>query len=342
MNATGMRLVDGHCHVPSSRFVPVPFIEGTARNAAAVIEALGLRPNLNRLIDDLLLELQDHQADALVAAMDRAGIAHSLLLCPDFTWVFPEAGRTIEEMLRAHAEIAARHAGRFSWLAGVDPRWGKDGVDLFEKALRDWGAAGLKLYPPCGYEASAPMLDPYYELCASYGVPVLLHTGPTSPALAFSTAHPLTVDGAALRFPTVNFILAHAPVAHGDVCLYLARFRPNVYFDLSGWQTHDVSTREASLARLLPRALLHKAIFGTDWPVFSREASLEGAVAEFSRLELVRSWSPSHAALVLGMNIERLLRQRRGSAVSSDRLAARREGPGLVTEEHSSCRTPQS
>ena len=36
--------------------------------------------------------------------------------------------------LRRHAEVKRRHGDRLEVFAGIDPRWGKDGVDLFERA----------------------------------------------------------------------------------------------------------------------------------------------------------------------------------------------------------------
>ncbi|MFO0562390.1 MAG: amidohydrolase family protein [Polyangiales bacterium] len=324
MTAPRQPIIDAHCHVPSSRFIPRAFVEGAVRSQAAVLEAVGLRPSLSRMVDAQLAQLDDHQADGLVAAMDDAGIDHAFLLCPDFTYALGEPGRGIAEMLEAHAAIARRHPGRFSWFAGVDPRWGRDGVALFERCLRDLGAAGLKLYPPCGYSPSARALDPYYELCAAYGAPVMVHTGPTSAALGFAEAHPLQVDDAARRFPTVSFILAHAPVASGDVHVYLARFRANVYYDLSGFQS--LLGDGAELCRLVPPALAHKALFGTDWPVFAKDASLAEGVSGFlSSPALAALAEASRRQLVLAGNASRLvptLRTPLPSAEPSARSAA--------------------
>ncbi len=287
MTAPRPSVIDAHCHVPSSRFIPRAFVEGAVRNQAAVLAAMGLRPQVERLVDAQLAQLDDHQADGLVAAMDEAGVDHAFLLCPDLTFALGEPGLDIAAMLEAHAAIAQRHPGRFAWFAGVDPRWGRDGVELLERCFRDLGAAGLKLYPPCGYSASDRMLDPFYELCAAHGAPVMVHTGPTSAALGFAAAHPLEVDDAARRFPAVSFILAHAPVASGDVHVYLARFRANVFYDLSGFQS---GADPAELCRLLPPALAHKVLFGTDWPVFAKDASLGDSVRGFVS-------SPAMAAL---------------------------------------------
>jgi uncharacterized protein len=107
-----------------------------------------------------------------------------------------------------HRAILQRHAGRFAAFAGVDPRWGADGVTLFERAVTDWGFSGFKIYPPCGYTASDPALFPFYEICAARRQPVMVHTGPTSPALSFHESRPFGCDIAAKQFPGATFILA--------------------------------------------------------------------------------------------------------------------------------------
>jgi predicted TIM-barrel fold metal-dependent hydrolase len=167
-----------------------------------------------------------------------------------------------------------RYPDKFYVFAGVDPRWGVDGIQLFEKAVYGYGFHGLKLYPPCGYSPSDPALYPYYEICAHRGLPVLTHTGATSPALGFETARPIFVDQAALDFPGVNFILAHGSINYVEECTMLCAFRPNIYLDISGFEMTPVE----HLNPLLYRGINHKIIFGTDWPVFRMQGSQKSFV----------------------------------------------------------------
>jgi predicted TIM-barrel fold metal-dependent hydrolase len=80
------------------------------------------------------------------------------------------------------------------------------------------------------------MLDPYYEICAQRALPVLVHIGPTSPALSFEKTAPFDVDSAARRFPNVRFVLAHGAVAYVEEATMMCRYRPNVFLDISGFQ----------------------------------------------------------------------------------------------------------
>lgn len=302
--------IDGHCHAASMLFTPHSFVEGALDNVLTMMQASGLPVSRTRLMDRYLSLMQDDECNELVAEMDAADIDESVLLVPDFTYALDDCPLTVEEMLIRHRRIVEKHPGRFRVLAGVDPRWGPDGVDLFERAIRDFGFDGLKLYPPCGYSPSDPALFPFYEICARYRVPTLIHVGATSPALSFSFAAPGLVDDAARQFGGVNFILAHAPVTHTDECIELCRFRPNIYLDISGFQQDGPGGPAVrNVRRILDAGIHHKVIFGTDWPVFRANGSqrdfreyLEGEDGPFQDLGL------SHQRLILRANATRLLK----------------------------------
>ncbi len=261
------RVIDVHTHAADMRLLPREFVDGALENMCAAVAAIGVTAGRTRMWDRIAHLVDDEHCDALVREMDDAGIGVSVLQVPDFTVRWPGA-LTIEEILFAHRAIVARHPGRLVAFAGVDPRWGVDGVALFERALRDWGFRGFKLYPPCGYAADDRSLHPFYELCAAYGVPVLVHVGGTSPGLDFRTSEPLRVDAPARAFPTVPFILGHGGVAFVEQSILLCRFRPNVFLDLSGYHVslQFPATRRA-LADVLHAGIGHKILFGTDWPL---------------------------------------------------------------------------
>lgn len=268
------RIVDGHCHVASVDYTPRSFIEGVIDNVLSALAAQGLRPDRNTLLKLYLDKMQDPDCHELVSEMAEAGIEKAVLLLPDFTYALKDSTITISEMIDRHHALLQLHPDKFFVFAGVDPRWGPDGIQLFEKSVVEYGFHGLKIYPPCGYSPSDRSLYPYYEICAKYGLPVLTHTGATSPALAFESARPILVDQAALDFPTVNFILAHGSIAYVEECMMLCAFRPNICLDISGFEMSPVE----SLNPLFIRGINHKIIFGTDWPVFRMQGSQKSFV----------------------------------------------------------------
>jgi uncharacterized protein len=268
-----LRITDAHCHVPSTEFVPGSFIDSTVDNVLASVGVDGdeARHRIEHLLERLL---DDRDCDGLVRDMDAANITSAILIVPDFTFALRDCALSIEQMADRVRVIRKRHEGRFEAFLGVDPRWGADGVALFERALRDYGFRGLKVYPPCGFRPDDPRLHPYYELCASFEAPVMIHLGGTSHRLSFETARPIDVDRIARTFPSVRFILAHAGTTHPSESAMLAAFRPNVFLEVSGFQAHY----SEPLSLLTDRGIGHKLIFGSDWPVFGLQATLLSTV----------------------------------------------------------------
>lgn len=258
-------IIDCHGHLASTRVLPEVFFHGWARNVGRKLQ-LG-EDSEGRVQDLLLSGMQDDVCDALASEMTEAGIAKTVLLIIDFGVVFPEAQFDIELVHEMHRPLA-RKPDRWSVFSGVDPRRGKLGLDLFEKAVRDWGFAGLKVYPPCGYSPSDASLFPFYEVCRAYRVPVLTHVGPTSEALSFAHTTPMDVDEAARRFPDVDFILAHAALRWDADARLLAEYRSNVYLDTSGFQDGLANGEfAAALSAHIRHGLSHKLLFGIDWPI---------------------------------------------------------------------------
>jgi len=297
-------MIDAHCHVASRRFISRTFVDGAVKNLLAMHEATGLPPN-PRLADQYMESLEDHGCDELVRQMDEAGIAWTVLLLPDFTYVMRDYELTIEEMFRLHHEILKRHPGRFHVMAGVDPRWGKDAVTLFQKGVDDLGFRGLKLYPPCGYRTDDRALYPFYEICAAADIPVLVHIGPTTSALGFEYARPGFIDEPARAFPKIKFILAHAATAHTEECAMQCAFRPNVYADISGFQSMAHDMEASGVHHLLRTGIAHKLLFGTDWPVFREDGTQADHVDLF--MGAVREdYSEAQIRLVARDNARRL------------------------------------
>jgi predicted TIM-barrel fold metal-dependent hydrolase len=272
----GAGIVDFHCHIASTEFFPASFLDGVVENMMVSLLARGMDMKKDKVADLYLSRYQDPLCDQLVGQMDDAGIAHAVLLLADFTYALPDCKLTVAEMLARHIAVVERHPGRLSLFAGVDPRWGKDGLALFEDAVSRGQVQGLKVYPPCGFGPSEEIMHPFYEICAQHGLPVLLHVGATSPVLDFEPARPIHLDKAARAFPRVPFILAHGSVHYMDECAMMCSHRPNVYLDVSGYEVAELH----ELARLFCKNINHKLLFGTDWPVFR----LKGTQKDFVSL----------------------------------------------------------
>jgi uncharacterized protein len=307
-----IKVIDSHCHIASEEHTPMSFIEGSVANMVVALTAQGVPVSSRKLMNIFMNKMQDPLGDQLVAEMEAAGISKSVLLIADFTYALKDCRLSIAESFDRHREVMLRHPGKFEVFGGVDPRWGKDGLYLFERSLTEFGFSGFKLYPPCGFSPSDPALFPYYELCAQHHVPVLLHIGPTAPVLDFTISSPFLVDTAARLFPTVDFILAHGAVSFVEECVMLCRFRPNVYLDISGYQACLGFDPSAGAVRnIVSLGINHKVLFGTDFPVFR----LQGEQKDFVQVVTapdgpLAELNERDKSLVLHRNVERLLEQR--------------------------------
>lgn len=323
-----MTIIDAHSHLASMRITPVSFIEGAARNHQVMLESAGIHLELSVLIDRFSEHMQDDQGDNYVSLCREAGVKAAVMLCPDFSYILKDCPVSAEENLTYHRDMARHHGGFLNLFAGVDPRWGSDGVRLFEIAVRDWGFGGLKLYPPCGYSPSDPMLDPFYEICAAHKLPVVIHIGPTSPVLEFAFARPFLVDSAAARFPGVNFILAHGATCFTEECMMLASCRPNVYVDVSGFQAGR-NAFSVTGPGIFSWGLSHKLIFGTDWPVLQSQMSYGSCIEYFTSVDgPMGELSVAQQRLVMSNNASRIL----GTKLSTDAGSKRWQGLPSVAE----------
>lgn len=302
-------IIDAHCHIASELHTPRSFIDGAIANAVAALSALDIPGSGRRIAAAYEKKMQDPWCDELAAEMAEAGIDRSILLAADFTYALKDCRLTIEETFLAHRDVLRRHPGRFDVFGGVDPRWGADGVALFERGLVEFGFRGLKVYPPCGFSPGAPEMFPFYELCAHHRVPVVVHIGPTSPALSFATSNPFLIDEAARLFPSVNFVLAHGAVSFAEECAMLCAFRPNVHLDVSGYQsTLRAGAAGEALRRVTSRGINHKILFGTDWPVFRLQADQATVVEAITCADgPLAELSPVDRDLILRGNSARLV-----------------------------------
>ncbi len=309
-------IVDGHCHIASTDFIPMSFIDGVVLNIVTRMEALGLGRQTTRVRSLYEATLCDHEGDQLVASMDAARVQQAVLLLPDLTYALRDTSLTIAEMIERHSRIMERHPGRFRTLCGIDPRWGITGVDLFERSITTNGCSGLKVYPPCGIRPDSRLLYPYYEICQTRRLPVIVHIGPTSPVLAFAPAHPSFLDRPARDFPDLAFVLAHGGVNHQTEAVAMCAYRPNVFLDLGGFPVMATAGGHSNgLMRLLSQGINHKIIFGTDWPVFSIQSTYAQLVAEATGADGPMSQcARAQRQWVLGGNMTRLLARSQGHA----------------------------
>jgi predicted TIM-barrel fold metal-dependent hydrolase len=223
------------------------------------------------------MEDVEGRANEIRAEMDKAGVDRSCLLLGDYGLRLGEGDYSIEQENRFALDLASQEPDRFIAYFGVDPRR-PSAAEMFRDAL-DAGAKGLKLHPCAGFYPNDPVCRPLYELAGEYRVPVAVHTGPMASPLISTTASPIYLDEPAADFPDTNFVALHAGQRSWfSLALDIARWKPNLYLELSLWQGVLLEDEAGFIKRLgeIKHGIgLDRVVFGSDCPGVSRVMPLD-------------------------------------------------------------------
>ncbi|MBN2027657.1 MAG: amidohydrolase [Actinobacteria bacterium] len=262
-------IIDSHVHLVGEGWHDRSFFMGQARMVTAMMgKETGEIADAGAIIDNLLPNLADTTGERTVANMDAAGVDMSCVFSQDSGMAAGEPEVSMEEQNRLIAEAARRFPERLIPFFTIDPRR-PGALDLFKRAVEEWGMKGLKLHPASGYFPYDPVVYPLYEQCMEYGMPVLFHTGSQPAPLKFRYTQPICVDDVAADFPDLPIIMAHVAHELWQEALLVASVKPNVYFDFSGWQIVFNNHPQAFYSML--RAVVDlvgpwRVFFGTDGP----------------------------------------------------------------------------
>jgi predicted TIM-barrel fold metal-dependent hydrolase len=266
-----LRVIDVHTHTWTRDIISKRDLE--ARKIAA--ERVGVNPRLDSTIDSLL------------EAMRTSGVERAVVL-PIDSGLHQEMPLTLTEKTNHHADEVANHSNVISFV-GIDPRRGETGLKELERAVKEKGCRGWKMYPSNGFYPDDKDFDPYYELCVDLSIPILIHQGFSPRFKHVKYARPVYVDRVATDFPDLKIILAHVGFPWTDETLMIASKNPNVSVDVSGWQyASSVPMKvyqmvaDAKVMRVFPNRML----FGSDYPLFEDTMPLRDWVEFFKGLQI--------------------------------------------------------
>ncbi|PKM95056.1 MAG: hypothetical protein CVU84_06960 [Firmicutes bacterium HGW-Firmicutes-1] len=221
-------------------------------------------------IDDETTRLTENLVDNLV----KAKVVKASLL----------GGRgKVNEMVK---EAIQRYPELFIGLAYIDID--KDNPEILNY-YKDSGFKGIKIICP-NNEYDEEKYDPFYELAEKLNMVALFHTGVIGNAVDYLVESPfdkrlietsrefeskikrfnsssrfmlpIYLDNIALKFPELKIIGAHLGYGMYDVACAIARFRRNVFFDLSGG---DVIRRHITEKKLIGKEISsYKLLYASD------------------------------------------------------------------------------
>jgi predicted TIM-barrel fold metal-dependent hydrolase len=173
------------------------------------------------------------------------------------------------------AAIAAARPDTFIGYASVNPNYRGPGAAVreLERAVRDLGLQGLKLYPMYqDWSPADPVLAfPVFAKAQELGIPVMVHqAGSTRIDARMEHARPALLDPAGRHFRDLRLTIAHCGLPWVDEAMFMLTKHPNFYAELS---YHIASVTTEELFRFLVHAEasfvpLEKLFFGTDYPGF--------------------------------------------------------------------------
>jgi predicted TIM-barrel fold metal-dependent hydrolase len=173
------------------------------------------------------------------------------------------------------AALQQQDPGRIIGFASVNPnyRGPKAAVRELDRAIRELGLQGLKLYPM--YQDWSPAdpvtAFPVFERAEELGIPVMVHqAGSTRIDARMEYARPALLDAAGRHFRGLKLIIAHCGLPWVDEALFMLTKHPNFFAELS---YYIATATGEELYRFLVHAQqsfvpLEKLFFGTDYPGF--------------------------------------------------------------------------
>jgi predicted TIM-barrel fold metal-dependent hydrolase len=203
------------------------------------------------------------------------------------------------------ADLAAEHPDAVIPFASLDPGRGRGAVKAARRLITEHGVKGFKFHPNAQeFFPNDRRVYPLYEVIEEHGLPALFHSGhtgvgagePGGGGIRLKYSNPMHVDDVAVDFPGMPIILAHPSFPWQDEALSVARHKPQVHIDLSGWSPKYFDPKLVQHANSI---LQDKVLFGSDFPLILPDRWL----ADFDGLDI----KPEVRPKILKLNAARLL-----------------------------------
>jgi predicted TIM-barrel fold metal-dependent hydrolase len=153
-------------------------------------------------------------------------------------------------------------------VAGISPLINyQSRLKVMEQLLSEKKIVGLKLYP--GHEPyfmDDERLILVYELCKSFDVPLLVHTGWDNPQYN----HPSYFAKIAERYPNLRIIICHLWWPDINLCFATTSMYENIYYDISSlsYEKEMLGKTHKSLCQIVEHCP-HRVILGSDYGMCS-------------------------------------------------------------------------
>jgi predicted TIM-barrel fold metal-dependent hydrolase len=247
-----MRIVDAWMQHPTRRFLEQPFFESLRRWAHQD-------------------EIPDVPLSVTLEAMDEAGVGRGLVAA----WWGPQGALIDNDEV---ASFVRQHPDRLVGVASVDLSRPMDAVRELRRCVGDLGFRALRIVPWLwGWPPDDRRYYPLYAECVELGVPFCLQVGHTGPLMSSETGRPIPyLENVALEFPELQIVAGHIGAPWTQEIISLATKFPNLYIDTSAYK----ATRyPPDFVEFMRGRGSKKVLFGTNYPMLTPSACLEGVGA---------------------------------------------------------------
>lgn len=174
------------------------------------------------------------------------------------------------------AEYARQDPTRRIGFASVNPN--RQSADkLLREAIEGYSLKGLKLAPiyQC-FDPASTLPYPLYAMANALQIPIMWHQGTSYVSNGpLNLSNPVLLDPVARSFPDLKMIVAHLGHPWFAEAACLVRKHPNVYADMSALSTRPWQMYNAMITAL-EYGIQDKIFFGTDFPFFTVEQTIDG------------------------------------------------------------------
>jgi uncharacterized protein len=311
-------IVDSHIHIWAPEYIPKSMRYNWARLAAH--RRYPFR-DPDEIFPKVTRGVADPEGTYTMAEMDQAGVDTSVSMLVDYSVLCKEEAEVpLINVMKSYGELQERYKGRFYAFATVDPRR-PDAVEIFERAIKEYGLRGLKLYPGAGFYPYDEACIPLYRRCVEWDIPVTFHTSTVESPFIQRYTHPIQLSDVQAMFSELKIILAHAGRGPWwQEATAVAAAHPHTYLELSMWsQVAFENPKEcvAKLAYMRDAVGAHKILFASDncaGPATEGERSWLPSWVDFFRTlpehapKYGHSFSEAEVEQILGENALRLLK----------------------------------
>lgn len=241
-------VVDVHVHPPTEEFVKTlgPLFEPTIKYFRSDFKI----KNFKEFAEDLRTQ----------------GITKAFLL--PLTSSIEGLGRITNEHI---AGICNSDPDLFIGFASFDLKG--DYVSELKYAINNLGLKGIKIHPQLQLiRPDDEKISKVFEIADENKLPVVIHTGITGigagvkggGGLPLELGKPIYIDNLAIKYPNVNFIIAHFGWPWYEEALAVAYHKGNVFIDISGWSPKYIPQ---IVIKYMDSLLQDKFLFGSDYPM---------------------------------------------------------------------------